>query len=65
MVQYSSGCGREPCDRHRGVGTLLSWLPSREADFKPCKLKCHLFICFFFFFSLLFLVGSDKLCVYR
>jgi hypothetical protein len=46
------------------VGTLLSWLPSREADFKPCKLKCHQFI-FFFFFSLLFLVGSDKLCVYR
>jgi hypothetical protein len=45
------------------VGTLLSWLPSGEADFKPCKLKCHLFI--FFFFSLLFLVGSDKLCVYR
>jgi hypothetical protein len=44
------------------VGTLLSWLPSREAAFKPCNLKCHHFI--FVFFSLLFLVGSDKLGVY-
>ena len=55
MVQHKSGRRWQPCDRDRGVGTLLGPLPSR-ADFQPANIKCRLFFLFLFFVFVLIVV---------
>ena len=58
LVQHASGRRWQPCDRNRGVGTLLGRLPSR-ADFHPGNIKCRLFFLFFVLIVVVVVVGSN------
>ena len=58
LVQHASGRRWQPCDRNRGVGTLLGRLPSR-ADFHPGNIKRRLFFLFFVLIVVVVVVGSN------